>query len=190
MNNLTVSEVKFFRESRGVVTHGFHIERPVKGVLISGDQFVVSGWVVGKASHAIEVNVCLSEEVVGIALVSIDRPDVERAYPVEGARSSGFRIDVPVISLQVASEINVIARLEDGTKVPLANICFEKQAESGIAIEKGSQEVNNISDQEDKLGELRPQVALDYESKKADSISEQEGIYTRFVNRLKSKFSK
>ena len=30
MNYMSVSEVKFFRESRGVVTHGFNIERPVK----------------------------------------------------------------------------------------------------------------------------------------------------------------
>ena len=78
MNNLAVSEVKFFRESRGVVTRGFNIERPKKGELISGDLFVVAGWVVGKTSRAVEVNVLLAEEVVAVGVVNINRPDVEK----------------------------------------------------------------------------------------------------------------
>ena len=59
MNNLAVLEVKFFHESRGVVTRGFNIERPKEGELVSGDLFVVSGWIVGKTSQAIEVNVVI-----------------------------------------------------------------------------------------------------------------------------------
>lgn len=148
MNNLSVSEVIFFRESKGVVTHGFHIERPVKGVLISGDLFVVAGWIVGKTSRAIEVNVLLSEEVVGVALVNIDRPDIERALPaVEEAKSSGFKLEIPVVSLQDASEMNLTAKLADGTQVPLAKICFEKQVETGTATEEGSKVVGSISEQ-------------------------------------------
>ncbi len=162
MNNSSVSEVKFFRESRGVVTRGFNIERPVKDVLVSGDLFVVSGWIVGKTSRAIEVNVLLSEKVIAVALVNINRPDVEKAYPVEEAKSSGFRVDIPVVSLQGAPEINLIAKLADGTQVPLANICFEKQVENRVAEEEGSKEVNNKPDQ------------------KKD--------HTGFINRLKAKF--
>jgi hypothetical protein len=168
MNNLTVSEVKFFRESRGVVTRGFNIERPKEGELISGDLFVVSGWIVGKTSQALEVHVVSSEEVLGVALVSISRPDVEKLYPVEDAKLSGFRADIPAISLQGASEINLIAKLADGTQVPLADICFEKQIE------------NRTEDEEEEEG-----------SKDVDSLSNQGGgCYTRFINRLKAKFSR
>ncbi len=78
MNNWTVSEVKFFRESRGVVTHGFNVERPKEGEEISSDFFVVSGWIVGKTSQAVEVNILLSDEVLGVALINISRPDVEK----------------------------------------------------------------------------------------------------------------
>ena len=164
MSDLTVSEVKFFRESRGVVTRGFNIERPKESELISGDLFIVSGWIVGKTSPALEVNVVSSEEVLGVALVSISRPDVEKVHPVEDAKLSGFRVDIPVVSLQGASELNLIAKLADGTQVPLANICFEKQVENRTEEEEGSKEV--------------------------DSLSDQGGGYTRFINRLKAKFSR
>jgi hypothetical protein len=164
MNSLTVSEVKFFRESRGVVTRGFNIERPKDGELISGDLFVVSGWIVGKTSPALEVNVVSSEEVLGVALVSISRPDVEKVHPVEDAKLSGFRVDIPVVSLQGASELNLIAKLADGTQVPLANICFEKQVESRTEEEEGSKQV--------------------------DSLPNQGGDYISFINRLKAKFSR
>lgn len=191
MNNLSVSEVKFFRESRGVATHGFNIERPVMGVLVSGDLFVVSGWIVGKTSRAVEVNVLLSEEVIAVALVNINRPDVEGAFPAaEEAKLSGFRVDIPVVSLQGASEINLIAKLADGTQVPLANIYFEKQTETRTAIEEESKVVDSISDQVDKPDERHTQMVLDQKSKEVDNISDQEGVITRFINRLKAKFNK
>jgi hypothetical protein len=146
MNNFAVSEVKFFRESRGVVTRGFNIERPKEGEFVSGDLFIVAGWIVGKTSRAVEVNVLLSGKTISVALVNISRPDVEKEHPVEDAKISGFRVDIPVVSLQDASELNLIATLEDGTQVPLANICFEKQVDGSTAEEEGK-EVGGVSDQ-------------------------------------------
>jgi hypothetical protein len=146
MNNLAVSEVKFFRESRGVITRGFHIERPVMGVLVSGDLFVVAGWIVGKTSRAVEVNALLAEEVVAVGEVNIDRPDVEKEYPVEDAKSSGFKFEIPVVSLQGASELNLIAKLEDGTQVLLADIYLERHVDDGTEEEQGSKvEVGSLS---------------------------------------------
>lgn len=158
MNNLSVSEVKFFRESRGVVTRGFHIERPVKGVLVSGDLFMVAGWIVGKTSRAVEVSALLSEKVAAVSLVNIKRPDVEREYPVEEAKSSGFKLEIPVVSLQGASEMNLTAKLADGTQVPLANICFEKQVETGTAMKEGSKMLGRISEQRTALPEKESTV--------------------------------
>lgn len=147
MNSLSVSGVKFFYESRGVDTRGFNIERPKEGELISGDSFLVGGWVVGIVSRAIEVNLILSEVVVAVGLVDIDRPDVGKAFPLaEDAKSSGFRIEIPVVSLQGASELSLIVKLEDGTQVPLANIYLEKQVDDSTAEEK-SQEAGSLSDQ-------------------------------------------
>lgn len=187
MNNFSVSEVKLFSESKGVVTYGFHIEKPEEGALISSDQFVVAGWIVGRISRAVEVNILLSGEVIAVALVNVDRPDIARAIPAaEEARSSGFRVDIPVVSLQGASEINLIAKLADGTQVPLANICFEKQVETGITTKERSKVVGSISEQGGKPdGRTR---ILGHGGKEADSISEQGGVYTRFINRFKAKF--
>jgi hypothetical protein len=148
MNNLAVSEIIYFRESRGVVTHGFHIDRPVMGVLVSGDLFLVAGWVVGKTSRAVEVNALLSEELVAVGMVNINRPDIERAFPtVEEAISSGFRLEIPLISLQSVSKLKLVAKLADGTQVPLADICFEKQADEGSPKEYGNKEIGNLSGQ-------------------------------------------
>lgn len=190
MNNLSVSEVKFFRESRGTVTHGFNIERPVMGDLISGDQFVVSGWIIGKTSRAVDVHVLLFEEVIAVALINTNRPDVERAYPtVEEAELSGFKVNIPITFLQDISEINVIAKLEDGTQVPLASICFEKQVETRALIEEESKVADSISDQVDKPDEHHAQMVLDHGSKEVDNISDQ-GIIARFMNSLKAFLNK
>ena len=164
MNNWAVSEVKFFRESRGVVTHGFNVERPKEGEEISSDFFVVSGWIVGKTSQAVEVNVLLSDEVLAVALINISRPDVEKFYPVDETKPYGFKLEIPVVSLQGASELNLIAKLADGTQVPLANICFDKQVENRTEEEEGSKQV--------------------------DSLPNQGGDYISFINRLKAKFSR
>ena len=146
MNSLAVSEVKFFRESRGVVTRGFNIERPKEGELISGDPFIVAGWIVGKTSRPVEVSVLLSGKVVAVALVNISRADVEKEHPVEDAKVSGFRVDIPFITLQCESELNLIAKLEDGTQVPLANICLERHVDDGTKEEQGSKvEVGSLS---------------------------------------------
>ena len=147
MNNFSVSEVKFFSESRRILTRGFNIERPKKGELISGDQFLIGGWVVGNNSRAVEVNALLAEEVVGVGEVNINRPDVEKEYPVEDAKSSGFRIEIPTVSLQGASELNLIAKLDDGTQVPLADIYLERHVDDGTEEEQGSKiEVGRLSD--------------------------------------------
>jgi hypothetical protein len=146
MNNFAVSEVKFFRESRGVVTRGFNIERPKEGELVSGDLFIVAGWIVGKTNRAVEVNVLLSGKTIAVALVNISRPDVEKEHPVEDAKVSGFRVDIPIVSLQDASELNLIAMLADGTQVPLANIYFEKQVVDSVAEEECKQ-IGSLSDQ-------------------------------------------
>jgi hypothetical protein len=147
MNSLAVSEVKFFRESRGVVTRGFNIERPKEGELVSGDLFIVAGWIVGKTSRPVEVNVLLSGKVVAVAMVNISRTDVEKEHPVEDAKVSGFRVDIPVITLQCESELNLIATLADGTQVPLANIYLERHVDDGTEEEQGSKEkVGRLSD--------------------------------------------
>lgn len=162
MNNLSVSKIKFFHESKGVVTHGFNVERPKEGEEITSDFFVVSGWVVGKTSQAVEVDVLLSDEVLAVALINISRPDVEKFYPVDDAKPYGFKLDIPVVSLLGASELKLIAKLADGTKVPLANIFLEGQVEES-AVE---------------------------ESVEVDSLSDQGRTPTGFFNRLKAKFGR
>ena len=75
-----------------------------------------------------------------------DRADVEKEHPVEDAKVSGFRVDIPVVSLQGASELNLIARLEDGTQVPLANIYLERHVDNGTEEKQGSKvEIASLS---------------------------------------------
>jgi len=146
MRSLSVSEVKFFIESRGIDTRGFNIERPKEGELILGDVFLVGGWVVGNTSRAVEVNVLFSGEVIAVGMVNIERTDVESAYPVDEAKSSGFRFEIPLVSLQDASELNFIAKLADGTQVPLADVYLERHVDDGTEEEQGSKvEVGSLS---------------------------------------------
>ena len=83
---------------------------------------------------------------LALAWLTSTEPMLESAYPVDEAKSSGFKFEIPLVFLQDASELNFIAKLADGTQVPLADIYLERHVDDGTEEEQGSKvEVGSLS---------------------------------------------
>ena len=94
---------------------GGHIDGPRRGS-VTGSVFRMAGWVVGRATQAVAVQICCGDTVLRAARVEIDRPDVAAVYPGSaGAGRSGFRVQLDGTLLPPMSDLRVVALLEDGS---------------------------------------------------------------------------
>lgn len=79
---------------------GRNIKLPEVGSLTGGDELEVIGWVVGRASRAIEVKVFHASDLLTSVAVKRARPDLGAAFPeVAGADASDFRLLVDLADL-------------------------------------------------------------------------------------------
>jgi len=85
--------------------------------------FTVTGWVLGRSSAAVYVELRTSGAPVWRASVSGERPDVGALYPeVAGAGRSGFFVTASVLGLPTVFDVEVSAVLADGTRVELGSL--------------------------------------------------------------------
>jgi hypothetical protein len=104
----------------GQELRGAKIDQPTRGVESAALKIV--GWVVGRESPAIAVELVSGDNVVGSAPVNIERPGVAEAFDdAPGAKRAGFRV---VMEASGAGESELLVRgvLEDGTHAPVARI--------------------------------------------------------------------
>lgn len=105
---------------------GFKIDTPKKETQIEGERLTISGWILGKSSPAVTIEI-LS---MGIPLHQVNvgrgRPDVAKAYPqVDAAEKSGFATEIKVNFLPPETELILIAILEDRSRHQIARIHFQ-----------------------------------------------------------------
>jgi O-antigen biosynthesis protein len=92
---------------------GRNIEAPTTQSRIDGDTIVVVGWVLGRSSPAVTVEVVHEGKVLQSAPIDVQRPDITDAFPgVPGAQQSGFRTNVAVPNSE-EFEFLVRAALQD-----------------------------------------------------------------------------
>jgi hypothetical protein len=88
----------------------------------------IEGWVVGRNSPAVHVEVVHGDEVVARSRVEIKRPIVARRFSdVPAAQTAGFEMHVEAAGTG-DSDLQVNAVLEDDTRVPIATISMRVQA--------------------------------------------------------------
>ena len=98
---------------------GRNIEVPKPGSRNDSDAILIVGWVLGRTSPAVAVEIVYDSTVLQSAPVNIQRPDVADAFPeVPGAKQSGFRTTVAVPDTG-ESELLVQAALQNGSRAPL-----------------------------------------------------------------------
>jgi hypothetical protein len=109
---------------------GRNIEVPKPGSRADSDTIHVVGWVLGRNSPALTVEVVHDGTVIQSAPIDVRRPDVVAAFPeVPGAEQSGFRTNVTIPDTG-ENELLVQAVLKDESRVPLG-IIRARQSRSG-----------------------------------------------------------
>ena len=101
---------------------GGNLEAPRAGESFTGDTIDVVGWVVGRQATAVAVEVTAGNRVFQHLPLNIERQDVSAHYSaVAGNTPSGFQGSIQVVGLK-DFEFSLQVRLEDHSRLPLANI--------------------------------------------------------------------
>jgi sulfotransferase family protein len=102
---------------------GFSIELPVLGSTSDAYSFDFGGWVLGRQSAAVKVELAGNDGSVRVFPVAYPRADVARAYPgTDEALNVGFRAPVCVIGATEKFEFLIQVKLENTQTVPIGRI--------------------------------------------------------------------
>jgi hypothetical protein len=102
---------------------GRHIDAPKAGTTSEASALDLMGWVLGKSSPAVAVEVLHEDKVIRRVPLNHRRPDISRAFPdVPGAENSGFRTTVSALGTTAHFELSLQAVLKDQSRVPLGAI--------------------------------------------------------------------
>lgn len=102
------------------------IEAPVSGYETETYALTVSGWVLGRTSPVVAVELRYADMLLRTAPVEIARPDIATGYPDYPDRgraaACGFATAIGTLGLAPEFAVHVEAVLEDGRRVPLGAV--------------------------------------------------------------------
>jgi peptidoglycan/xylan/chitin deacetylase (PgdA/CDA1 family) len=102
---------------------GCSIEQPVQGTQVDSRSVDLAGWVLGRQSPAVAVELVHEGVVLRRVSLNFPRPDVAAVFPhVPGAERSGFRTTLSLPTIKPELELLVQAVLQDQSRVPLVFI--------------------------------------------------------------------
>jgi hypothetical protein len=108
---------------------GCNMDLPIPGTYTPLDAFEIAGWVVGRSSPAVAVEVLIDGKALRQADVASRRPDIALAFPrIPEAERSGFQIMVPFLEVEPEFTVAVQAVFEDGSRLHVGEI--QGQADS------------------------------------------------------------
>jgi hypothetical protein len=119
---VTIDSVEV-NEGESDYVHGANLDSPGAGFTSASYGLTLEGWLLSKR-HAVEhVEVLYEERPVACVPLDVERPDIAAGFPeVAGAERSGFRAKIGGLKLSPEFEIVLRAKLEDGTRLPLARL--------------------------------------------------------------------
>jgi hypothetical protein len=107
---------------------GFAIDHPQKGSKTNTYTIDVSGWVLGKKSPAVAVELVTDGRVLKRISTNDLRPDVAEVYSeLPGAENCGFFTTVGVIGISAEAELLIYAVLQDNSRVLMGVVKFQHQ---------------------------------------------------------------
>jgi hypothetical protein len=108
---------------------GYNIELPVPGSQTGGYAINVAGWVLGRSSLAVAVELVNDDAVLLRVPLDILRPGIVVASPeVPGAERSGFQITLDLSEMAPAFDLLVQTVFEDGSRVRIGVIRGRRRA--------------------------------------------------------------
>ena len=103
--------------------HGGNVDSPGEGFLGDSYGLTIEGWVLSRRLAVEHVEVLHEERQLAVVAADLERPDIAKGFPeVEGAARSGYRVSVNTLKLPDEFAIVLRAKLEDGTRLPLARL--------------------------------------------------------------------
>ncbi len=103
--------------------HGSNLDGPSEGAVCDSYVLTLDGWVLSKELGVEHVEVLHEERPVATVPADREREDLAVGFPaVEGAARSGYRASISTLRLPSEFEIVLRAKLEDGTRLPLARL--------------------------------------------------------------------
>lgn len=113
---------------------GCYVDIPVAGTTSEASALDLTGWVLGKSSPAVAIEILENEKVTGRIPFNHKRPDIAKAFPkVAGAQNSGFRTTISALGTDEHFELALQAVLKDQSRVPIGVIRGKRRWESGSA---------------------------------------------------------
>jgi glycosyltransferase involved in cell wall biosynthesis len=102
---------------------GRHIDLPKPNTRAEASALDLVGWVLGKSSAAVAVEVLSEETVLRRVPLNARRPDIAKAFPnVTEAENGGFKATISALGTEAGLELSVRAVLGDQSRVPLGTI--------------------------------------------------------------------
>lgn len=103
--------------------HGANLDSPEVGRAADSYTLPLIGWVLSKRLRVEHVEALYEERPVAEAPLEVERADLAAGFPeVEGAGRSGYQLQVDTLKLPDEFELVIRAKLEDGTRLPLARL--------------------------------------------------------------------
>lgn len=132
--------VRFPKQDNELLT-GFNIESPDKSYETDKYEIKLLGWVLGKSSQVVALELISNGVLVQQIPVSQSRPDVVNVYPeIPFAETSGFLTNIAVGDMPEETELLLQAIFSDYNRTPLAKIKFRRHLPFLERVEKELQE--------------------------------------------------
>jgi len=110
-------------EGESDYVHGGNLDSPHTGFTSDSYGLTLEGWLLSKRLAVEHVEVLYEERPVACVPLDGERADIAAAFPeVEGSERSGYRVKIGGLKLSPRFEIVLRAKLEDGTRLPLARL--------------------------------------------------------------------
>lgn len=124
---LNVQEVTLISPEDPELLWGFNVEAPTIGTKVNASSILIGGWVLGKKSRAIKVELISNGEVLREILVNQHRPDVAAVFPgVPLAENSGYGTEWEITGTLPECEIFIQAVLADDTRVNIGLVRLQE----------------------------------------------------------------
>lgn len=110
-------------EGESDYVHGGNLDSPRAGFTSDSYGLALEGWLLSKRLAVEHVEVLYEERPIACVPLEVERADIAAGFPeVEGAARSGYRASIGGLKLPPEFEIVLRAKLEDGTRLPLARL--------------------------------------------------------------------
>jgi SAM-dependent methyltransferase len=107
---------------------GFNIDNPNTSYKTDKYEVLVSGWILGKKTQVVSIEVISNDRVIQTIPVNYPRPDVAQIYTEAfHASTSGFREEVGVTELPTEVELVLQAVLSDQNRLQIGMVKFQKK---------------------------------------------------------------